>query len=1092
MVAQVEHTDALDAQLSTHRLHSAVLRERTRVLLDKSSRDIDEYVESCLSLAHDVHHVITKIESWEEERTVESSIEIAGKKVGIVATKTSSISFKYAKPKLFIAGSGMVKTAVERIPLDIMLEMPRGVFKPKDHLNFRYHYKRAEYARVIFEALQNSETAFHSVSWVRHPKDPMRPIIELRQATEATEPVLLWVHFTVEPGTFSADRLALSRNGVRATKIDDIFDTGDRDFKKQLAEESGSDDGFATPFYNQSIARDLCARSHLQYIHEANSRIGDPFRDGIRLLKIWIQRYNIEDMSHALTYWTAHLVHSDVVKSAMSALEIFQIVLGSIACSKWDTQGFNICTQQGSHTVSGGLIVMDHEGSCNIMNQISPETYRLLRILSQRAQMCLLDDGPGREYIGGPSIFDDLFGALRSIFEPYDAYYTVKISGKTKDLTDISHINLVEFRGDMMAALGYRIEEVLRQGLGQRAKVVRVTNMLTGSDKSKTFDVTCRVNCVFDPEHAFRMVDTGPRADDDAAVELFRKFWGERAELRRFKDGSIVEAVVWQGNHNRRHAIIGQIMRFVLRRQLAECVVNVDGDLMTVLDPLISLDDENGDASPSISAQTANVFELLTSRMRSLSGMPLRILDIHPLSPHLRHTALHASTAIHSGEDGKYFDLIDALIVVEGSGKWPSDREQSRAMLGAYAVQLMNAMEEQIEDVTGYFRQNDSEDAFELVVVHQQRSFRFLLQPIFHKEDEADEDDAPTSDYYCGPFSRIARQHACHIKQMALTYPSFSRMVRLALRWFDSQILLGDAASELLTQEAIEMIISYLYLHPGRFQRPNSVPCGFLRLLSFFANTESFVDPLVVNFDGQLTGGAIKDAKSYWAQRTEITLSIIFITPQCPRISPYTANLSKTILQRASFLANAALHGFHQVIKGGIVGDNKSLLEQIFAPDLSDYDVVFTLAKKSLSRRYMAKISEASETARGPSKYKNLIPGASRKRKRESQNEGLMLFLGGFDPAQELAKELRRRFGHTTFILHSAYGGSQIAVKFAPSKSALHAFRVPHLVPTLPLEDVKARKGVSQFPSKLQVDTSLIVRDMIAVAGDMISAVYIR
>lgn len=31
----------------------------------------------------------------------------------------------------------------------------------------------------------------------------------------------------------------------------------------------------------------------------------------------------------------------------------------------------------------------------------------------------------------------------------------------------------------------------------------------------------------------------------DIAAAAFRAFWGDKAELRRFKDGSILEAVVW-------------------------------------------------------------------------------------------------------------------------------------------------------------------------------------------------------------------------------------------------------------------------------------------------------------------------------------------------------------------------------------------------------------------------------------------------------------------------------------------------------------------------------------------------------------------
>ena len=46
-----------------------------------------------------------------------------------------------------------------------------------------------------------------------------------------------------------------------------------------------------------------------------------------------------------------------------------------------------------------------------------------------------------------------------------------------------------------------------------------------------------------DASQATRMVDRGPPADDPIAAPAFRHFWGERAELRRFKDGAIVEAV---------------------------------------------------------------------------------------------------------------------------------------------------------------------------------------------------------------------------------------------------------------------------------------------------------------------------------------------------------------------------------------------------------------------------------------------------------------------------------------------------------------------------------------------------------------------
>jgi U3 small nucleolar RNA-associated protein 22 len=59
-----------------------------------------------------------------------------------------------------------------------------------------------------------------------------------------------------------------------------------------------------------------------------------------------------------------------------------------------------------------------------------------------------------------------------------------------------------------------------------------------------------------DPAAALRAVDTGPSADQAAAAAAFRAFWGERAELRRFADGQICEAVVWEVGPAERHLVL--------------------------------------------------------------------------------------------------------------------------------------------------------------------------------------------------------------------------------------------------------------------------------------------------------------------------------------------------------------------------------------------------------------------------------------------------------------------------------------------------------------------------------------------------------
>lgn len=52
-----------------------------------------------------------------------------------------------------------------------------------------------------------------------------------------------------------------------------------------------------------------------------------------------------------------------------------------------------------------------------------------------------------------------------------------------------------------------------------------------------------------------RLVDIGPAADDGKAAAKFQAFWGNKSELRRFQDGKISEAVVWDASPADRHTI---------------------------------------------------------------------------------------------------------------------------------------------------------------------------------------------------------------------------------------------------------------------------------------------------------------------------------------------------------------------------------------------------------------------------------------------------------------------------------------------------------------------------------------------------------
>lgn len=57
-------------------------------------------------------------------------------------------------------------------------------------------------------------------------------------------------------------------------------------------------------------------------------------------------------------------------------------------------------------------------------------------------------------------------------------------------------------------------------------------------------DKSLQIGITLNPDNAFDILDKGPQANEESSKE-FRDFWGSKASLRRFQDGSITEACVW-------------------------------------------------------------------------------------------------------------------------------------------------------------------------------------------------------------------------------------------------------------------------------------------------------------------------------------------------------------------------------------------------------------------------------------------------------------------------------------------------------------------------------------------------------------------
>ena len=125
--------------------------------------------------------------------------------------------------------------------------------------------------------------------------------------------------------------------------------------------------------------------------------------------------------------------------------------------------------------------------------------------------------------------FREMFLTKYDFYDQYDLYIQVNTS-------DING-NVVEYGNDAAAR---KVQEVMSEALFGRAKLAVVQN--EGSN-----DLRIGVK-LLNSSYIGQRVTRGPSGSSKHIenARKFKKFWGEKTELRRFGDGSVVHACVWK------------------------------------------------------------------------------------------------------------------------------------------------------------------------------------------------------------------------------------------------------------------------------------------------------------------------------------------------------------------------------------------------------------------------------------------------------------------------------------------------------------------------------------------------------------------
>ncbi|KAL7575587.1 hypothetical protein ACA910_020158 [Epithemia clementina (nom. ined.)] len=595
---------------------------------------------------------------------------------------------------------------------------------------------------------------------------------------------------------------------------------------------------------------------------------------------------------------------------------------------------------QMSYTL--GPVFLDPTMTLNYLGRVSPAYIRSLQREAKKGLDCM--------HLTSITIpFQVLFMTPVRFFHRFDAYMRIPL----KDITSKSTSHFWNQQGDkndlgsyestarglirvLRAALGDRVTDLqlLSTGNGSIPQNNSGTDGVHDSDEIPCFPVhrseeqqsvqglprkLCSPNgrdhlvlgVSLNPDTCFRTVDRGPPADNLEATQLFVELWGkEKAELRRFKDGAIVHAVVWdvngktdgdadnnpyfrfQNDDKVQGGIVERIIRHILERHFyrKDKVVTASfslRNLLTTVDGVIPDDDTTVTFNPLVAHRWAmKAFEEFSTflrkeslpsmpvpgsdKLRSRLGIPLQIDAVEALDPALRyaqlfppvpHPLLGGSSlpGFHKASGVVSSSPIQIQIRFSSSSKWPTDLAAIGAAKTAMLVQLVNGIEQiqQQQSSSSVSSRRFATGASYVTSDYADICFKGYVFRVYVRADTElkflremvqPTDEAVTLLASLTKKHVVASKHHSILHAVYTSHPSSSTVTRVAQRWVASHLF-----SELIPFEAIELLVAHVYTNKNSpFDAPGSMVTGLMRLFRLLSSHDWEGEPLIVDPQGYL------------------------------------------------------------------------------------------------------------------------------------------------------------------------------------------------------------------------------------------------
>ncbi|CAG8439197.1 12775_t:CDS:10, partial [Funneliformis mosseae] len=803
------------------------------------------------------------------------------------------IRFGFKKPSAFyIVGSYPLKTVAlgrNGFNVDVAVILPQSLFQEKDCMNYRYFYKRSYYLAVLAASLQENKLGLNvNVEFETLDGDNRRPILILKPSRDHSDTdfsklnCVIRVLPSISPETFPLRRLSPSRNNVRPH-----HDTNDPQISASNLPP--------TPQYNNAILSDMYYVKHLHDLYK-QTKLCSAFADACKLAKVWLNQRGFggdEDGSSGfngftwsmLTKYLLHAGGQNGGKKLANGFSSYQLMKGTM-------------DYLANHDFVNNPVFMDNSSKSNEFNEnvfkdnfevVCVDNYGTLNLfgrmsktaIDQLQQEAIL----AMEYFNEPHVdrFEALFlKRVDNVKLRYDNF--ARITQIPKSYNEYNKAAKLDFP-DTFVHFAKTIPRLLKQGLTNRVNLIAVNyNKLppwSTSEKPKTYissNTNLYIGFVFNPDESNRLVDYGPSPEDEIAAAKFRKLWGKKAEVRRFKDGSILECVVWDSKQGieSRSLVVNQIVLHLMELHYKikenKGIQYWAGQLNKFVRPSRDIPKRiwNPDLSNQGFQHVMSAYDKLVKQFYALEDIPLRISSIKGSSPSLRYSSVFIPQPIHQklkdfddALQSHYNEPIDIIIQFEYSAKWPDDLVAIQKMKIAFYICLSNQFRKQFPETktkvvaTSNLNAIISTNTFlEIYFTATRFTFRCFIyherELILLDRSIKDKNSTPAKrDLYTKALSRLRRKfldlplHNTQIQTLCNKHPSLSLTIRLTKRWFSAHLL----TSMHIDEEFIEVLCAVIYLNPNPWRRPSSGFVGFLRVLEFIIEWDWKNDPVIVDLD---------------------------------------------------------------------------------------------------------------------------------------------------------------------------------------------------------------------------------------------------